>query len=31
MLLSLGEEARGELQAYDHLQGWVRTEEQLAA
>lgn len=30
LLLTLGEEARDELQAYDHLQGWERTEEQLA-
>lgn len=30
LLLTLGEEARDELQAYDHLQGWERAEEQLA-
>lgn len=30
LLLTRGEEARDELQAYDHLQGWERAEEQLA-
>ncbi|MBB2778576.1 UNVERIFIED_ORG: hypothetical protein HNP28_003927 [Comamonas terrigena] len=30
LLLQEGEGARDELQAYDHLQGWERAEEQLA-
>lgn len=30
LLLTLGEGARDELQAYDHQQGWERAEEQLA-
>lgn len=30
LLLGQGEQARDELQAYDHLQGWARAEEQLA-
>lgn len=31
LLLQEGEGARDELQAYDHLQGWERAEEQLTA